>query len=220
MNGARRLALVGLGALAACRGAPVAAAPTPAAGGLLHADLELPPGAERHDRPQWQVGDRFTLVRGGLLTAEFVVEAADANGYVLRGPGGARLRRDLDLGNLGEWPAAGEQPQHLLSPVDVRYHWPLWVGKRWQCEFVDQAAGGPALRTRVDYEVEATDRVRTPAGTFDALRILRTARLVGAEDRVLWRTQVIWYAPSLGTEVRQVLADTRIDLVAFSRAGT
>jgi hypothetical protein len=205
---------------AACGSAPMPqpALPEGTGRGLLTADAEPPADAITYPRPTWHVGDTFALVRGEVATGDFTVEAIDEQGYVIRGSGGVRMRRDLDLGNLGEWQPDGDQPLHLLSPVDVRFHWPLWVGKRWQCEYVDRAAGGPAMTMLADYEVEDLDRVTVRAGTFDALRIVRTLRLPAAGDRVMTRTQLIWYAPSIGTEVRQVLGDTEVELVAWRPA--
>lgn len=57
--------------------------------GLLAADAEPPPGAVTYARPTWQIGQTFVLVRGDVVGAQFVVEAKDAGGYVVRGPGGA-----------------------------------------------------------------------------------------------------------------------------------
>lgn len=202
---------------AACGAAPAPALPDGTGRGLLHADTEAPADAVTYERPHWRVGDRFTLVRGDVLAARFVVEAADGNGYVVRGPGDVLLRRDLDLGNLGEWQPGSDEPLHLLSPVDVRFHWPLWVGKRWQCEYVDRARGGRPLTMQADYEVEDVDTVTVRAGTFVALRIVRTLRLPAAGDRVLTRTQVVWYAPDIGAEVRQILGDTEVELVEWQR---
>lgn len=42
-----------------------------------------------------------------------------------------------------------------------------------------------------DYEAEDLDTVTVRAGTFPALRIVRTLRLPAAGDRVMARTQVI-----------------------------
>ena len=105
-----------------------------------------------------------------------------------------------------------------MSPADVRYHWPLWVGKTWSCRFVDRVRGGQALTMQADYHVEGLDRVEVPAGTFEALRVVRRLRLAepGAENRFLTRTQVAWYAPELGIEVRQLLGDTLVELVEFT----
>lgn len=202
-------------AAAACAAPPPV--PFGEGAGLLDADATPPEDAVLWDRPEWRVGDTFTLVRGELLRAEFTVAAVDDDGYFVRGPGGVRLRRDRDLGNLGEWHPTDDVPTHLLSPADVRFHWPLWVGKRWSCEYVDGAAGSPPLRTVASYEVEALDTVTVGAGTFEALRIARTLRLPDLPDSVLTRTQLIWYAPSIGAEVRQIVADTEVELVEFVR---
>lgn len=216
----RCTSLVWFLALAACGSAPEAKPTLPegTGRGLVTADDAPPAGAVTYARPTWRVGDAFALVRGEVATGEFTVEAIDERGYVIRGAGGVRMRRDLDLGNLGEWQPDGDQPLHLLSPVDVRFHWPLWVGKHWQCEFVDRAAGGPAMTMLADYVVEDLDTVTVRAGTFAALRIVRTLRLPAAGDRVMTRTQVIWYAPSIGSEVRQILGDTAVELVTWRPA--
>lgn len=215
MRASALLLLALLSVVAACAGSPEAL-PDGAGRGLLRADD--PPGqGPTWSRPVWAVGSRFSLVRGEQLRGTFEVVAAGDDGYVIDAGGGREIRRDLDLGNLGEW--AGGAPSRVLSPADVRYHWPLWVGKRWECEFVDRVRGGEALPMSASYEVEALDRVVVPAGTFDALRIRRTLRL-GLPDSAgtfLTRTQMTWYAPEPGLEVRQLLGDTMVELVAFER---
>jgi hypothetical protein len=58
-----------------------------------------------------------------------------------------------------------------------------------------------------------------PGGTFEALRILRTSRLVlDGPDKFLDRDSVIWYAPAIGIEVRQLLDETRVELLEWSAA--
>lgn len=206
--------------LAACGSAPPAppampAMPEGSGRGVVQSDEQAPAGAATWARPVWRAGDRFTFVRGGVLRGEFVVTDATAEHYAMR-IGELEVRRTLDLGNLGEWSAAGEV-QHVLSPVDVRYCWPLWVGKRWTCEFVDRALGGEAIPMRVDYVVEDLDTVTVPAGTFPALRIVRSARRTDS-DKFLPRWQVTWYAPDAGTEVRQQNGDTLVELEKVQRA--
>lgn len=208
------VAIAFAGALAGCSSAPPPAMPDGMGRGLLQADAAPPADAALYERPDWLVGQTFVLVRGDVAAAQFVVENVDASGYWLRSSGGVHLRRDRDLGNLGEWQDG--EPVHLLSPVDARFHWPLWIGKRWSCEFVDRALGGHALTMLASYEVEDLDTVTVRAGTFDALRIVRTLQLPAAGDRVMTRTQVLWYAPSIGAEVRQILGDTEVELVEWS----
>lgn len=199
---------------AACQGT-AGGVPDGEGRGLLQVDPQ-PDGARTWSRPQWSVGDRFSLVRGEQLRGTFEVVAVEDGAYVLDMGGDRQLRRDADLGNLGEW--VGGEPRRLMTPADARYHWPLWVGKRWQCEFVDRVAGGEALPMLASYHVEELDRVEVPAGTFEALRIRRTLRLAlpAAEGRFLTRTQMIWFAPDEGVEVRQLLGDTLVELVEFT----
>jgi hypothetical protein len=206
--------------LGACS-APEPPLPTAEPRGLIAADAEPPAGAETWTRPEWRVGDHFVLVRGERLRGEFRVVGVDdpgevVGGYAIDVGGGRMLRRDLDFGNLGEWSEAGE-PLRLLSPVDVRYHWPLWVGKRWSCEFVDRPVGGPALMMAADYLVEGVDTVIVPAGEFRALRIVRRLRLTGVDGDWMTRTQITWYAPDPGIEVRHLNDDSLIELIEWQR---
>jgi hypothetical protein len=213
MTAARCFVLTFAAAFAGCGSAPPPALPDGMGRGLLQADTEPPAGATTYERPDWLVGQSFVLVRGDVAGVQFFVESVDATGYWLRSSSGVHLRRDRDLGNLGEW--ENGEPVHLLSPVDVRFHWPLWLGKRWSCEFVDRAPGDPPLTMLASYEVEDLDTVTVRAGTFEALRIVRTLQLPAAGDRVMSRTQVVWYAPSIGAEVRQILGDTEVELVEW-----
>lgn len=197
--------------VAACSSAAAPDAPAPSAGGVVAVDAEPPAGAATWTRPQWRVGETFLLRRGERVQGAFRVTAAGDEAYVLDTGGGPLLRRDLDLGHLGASAPDGT-PLRELSPADTCYHWPLWVGKRWTCEFVDRARGAQTVTMRASYHVEEVDTITVPAGTFEALRIVRTLRLPGT-DNVLTRTQLTWYAPSLGTEVRQLAGDTLIELV-------
>ena len=205
-------------AFAACQGAPAPTMPDGMGRGLVQFAAAPPAGAATWARPEWQQGERFTAVQGERSQGAFVVVAVEPEAYVLDVGSGLHLRRDRDLGNLGEWVAAENTPLHLLSPVDVRYHWPLWVGKRWSCEFVDRVRGGASMPMRATYLVEGLDTVTVAAGTFEALRIVRTLHRLEAPEQFRARTQVTWYAPAVGFEVRQ-LAGEVVELAAHSRGG-
>ena len=211
------LPLLALALLPACASTPdLPPLPDGEGKGVVSEDQQPPPGAATWQRPTWRQGDRFTYVRGGLVRAALAVTAATPQHYALALGNGIEPRRDLDLGNLGEWGPDG-QPLRVLAPVDARYRWPLWVGKRWSCEFVDRARGGEPIPLRADYVVEDLDTVTVPAGTFQALRITRSARRLDS-DQFLPRWQVSWYAPELGTEVRFQNGDTLVELAEHARA--
>jgi len=208
-------------AFAACSGTP-SAMPSDANGeaigrGIISVSQTAPDGARCWPRPQWHVGDQFTLVRGERMTATFTVRSIDDGVYVIDMGNGSLLRRDQDLGNLGHWLDATGAAMRAMVPVDSRYHWPLWVGKQWACEFVDRTRAGRSMVMVASYEVEDMDRIKVPAGSYDALRIRRTLRLADGGDGVLTRAQLIWYAPEAGLEVRQLLDDTLVELVDYTR---
>jgi len=193
----------------ACSSAP--ALPAGQGRGLIAFDPAPPAGAQVWQRPAVRAGETFTLLRGGQVKNRFVVTEATAAGHTLQDESGHRLRRDADFGNLGAWPAAGDEPDHALAPVDVRYHWPLWVGKKWRCEFADCKRGRPAMLIEVGYSVEGLDSVVVPAGTFQE-------KLVVEGEKYLDRISFVWFAPDAGIEVRQVIDGTAFELVERSPA--
>ncbi|MBP8299906.1 MAG: hypothetical protein KA020_06090, partial [Planctomycetes bacterium] len=67
------------------------------------------------------------------------------------------------------------------------------------------------------YVVEALDTVVVPAGTFPALRIVRRTALLGTKEQFLDRTLVLWYAPSIGYDVRQIQDSTTFELLDWTR---
>lgn len=215
----RRFALVLLlaAALAGCALGPM---PEGTARGLIAFDPTPPSGAEVWERPSFRVGDRYTLLQGGVRELPFAVVQADDTGVVVQDARGFLLRRDPDLGYLGQWNPKGE-PLRLLTPVDARFHWPLWVGKSWRCEILDRRRERPSRRIEVEYRVEDQDRVTVPGGTFDTLRIARVERLLIEGETFLERTSLTWYAPAIGLEVRQLNATsegTMFELASWTRA--
>ncbi|HLQ36920.1 MAG TPA: hypothetical protein VK348_03905 [Planctomycetota bacterium] len=199
-----------------CAGGPAPVTPQDDGRGLIAYDQAPPAGAKTFARPSWRLGDRFVLMQGAVSKSNFTVTRADAQGYELTIDNGLHMRRDLDLGILGEWPKEGDVPQHALLPVDVRYHWPLWVGKRWRCHYIDRSATA-SLSVESGYEVEGEDTITSPAGTFSCLRIRRTSHLQVPGQTFMDRTQFTWYAPDPGVEVRHTIGDTLVELIEWQR---
>lgn len=218
MRGRNVLSTSLLPMIAACAGAPM---PDIAGRGLIAFDPEPPAGAETWDRPTFRVGDRYALLRGGQVRQDFVIVHAGGDGgdsgVVVQDAAGHQLRRTADLGYLGQWDDSGD-PVHLFAPEDTRFHWPLWVGKSWRCEYVDLQPDQPVRTVLVRYTVEDRDRVIVPAGTFETLRIARVETLKVDGETYLDRTSVNWYAPAVGLEVRQLIGGTAFELVEWTRA--
>ncbi len=211
----RRCAVLCASALAACQGAPPA--PPLVGQGLVTVDRTPPEGAATFARPEWLVGDRFVYERGGRMQIPVRVSKADEQGYVLVDErAGLELLLDRDLGELGERVPADPSRDRRRDPVDARLTWPLWVGKRWTCHYVQRAADGSGLPILATYTCDAIETVTVPAGTFDALRIWRRAR-PAVEGEFLDATEVGWYAPAVGWFVRRLADGTLTELREFDR---
>jgi hypothetical protein len=104
--------------------------------------------------------------------------------------------------------------QRAYRPADVAYHWPLWVGKRWRCEFREHVSGQGSMGFEARYHVEGRDRITVPAGTFETLRIHRT-QVIQLEGAFTQRHSVSWFCPALGFEVRSLTDGTLTELVSF-----
>lgn len=217
LGGMRVVLVVSLLVVAACRSTPEQKPVAEGQGkGLIAFDPTPPPGAKTWPQPEWRKGDRYVLLRGGQEKMAFSVTEVSEQGYVISDTAGHEYVRGKDLSNRGERPRGAAQLVHELAPGDVRFHWPLWVGKRWRCHFLDKNVDGSVLPIEVAYTVEDVDTITVPGGTFEALRILRTSRLVlEGPDKFFDRDSVIWYAPSIGLEVRQFLDENRVELLEW-----
>jgi hypothetical protein len=139
-----------------------------------------------------EVGYRVTQVQGDIVTLERNYGGRVSPEYFTAA--GAWLERPLtNLQDLRYQPALAALP------------FPLHAGKRWR-EYVQaiDPVTGRAYRVRVDGQVLGWERVRVPAGEFDALKV---ERYIYAGNFDFFRTEerireLDWYAPQLGAVVR------------------
>ena len=133
--------------------------------------------------------------------------------------GGVTVRVTAQIGNIAvdrveRWPAPGLVAQGTLLDIEtrrfaeplVRWRFPLAGGASWN-QWVDQVNETGGTRGRINRYVRAagSDRVVTPAGTFDALRLFVIMRL-DDEDAFRHATVVnhtVWYAPAVRATVRE-----------------
>ena len=121
--------------------------------------------------------------------------------------GAARTEVYTKEGNWLRHPVTNhDQPvEYEFAPVYPAYVFPLDAGKFWSLRVtaVDPASGR-RNSMRVDGEVLGSERISTPAGAFDTIKIKRR---VYAGDWDGFRretniTEIDWYAPALGRPVR------------------
>lgn len=210
------LAAIGLGPLLCCCAGVGELAPGTGRG-LVSFKREPPAGAETATQPTWKVGDRFVYRRGNhVRVATHVIEADDA-GYLLQEDGSTmRVRLSRELGDLGQEAEDHPEWRREFAPADVRYCWPLWVGKDWLVHYLMKAPGRPALPFAARYECDAIETVKVPAGTFRCYRIWRRLR-PAAEGDWLETATVTWYAPEAGTFVKRLENGVLLELDEYIR---
>ncbi|MCE9641739.1 MAG: DUF3108 domain-containing protein, partial [Betaproteobacteria bacterium] len=95
--------------------------------------------------------------------------------------------------------------EYEFLPPFPAYAFPLESGKRWSVRVnARNLVTGRQNSVRVDGEVLGSERITTPAGTFDVVKIRRRV-YAGDWDAFLRETNIVevdWYAPALGRSVR------------------
>ena len=167
--------------------------------------------------PTYQVGDRWVYrVQDGFRTKitweeTHEITMVSAKGMTVRvtakGP-------SIDEERTETWSAPGvvltgavfDNETRRFEPPLVRYQFPLTGGERWS-----QSLRDPTRDTRPYGGVERNvsvggyERITTPAGVFDAVRLRVFMRL---DDETFWRfptecAYILWYAPAIGMTVRE-----------------
>lgn len=183
--------------------------------------VAVPALAQKADPPdvkvgdQWQFAEYYTVAstkpnRAWVITtvAPTGIEGTD-NGEPLR------LTRDMNV--LESSVSKNSNPRVL--------NFPLEVGKRWRYTsnwlFKPKGSTGTIA---VDISVVAHEKVKVPAGEFEAFRIAATEKLSGTSpinsQYAGEITRTYWYAPAARAIVKTVsrnpyLGPSTIELVAF-----
>ena len=104
--------------------------------------------------------------------------------------------------------------EYEFAPAYPAYMLPLESGKSWSVRVnaVDPASGR-RNSVRVDGEVLGSERISTPAGSFDTIKIKRYVYAgdwdgPGFETNI---TEIDWYAPALGRPVRTEMNSGYLD---------
>jgi hypothetical protein len=196
-----RAALVaGALALASCAGVAPGGDPGPAA-----------------DAPKLRVGDRW-VYRG---TDGFRVQVVwdETHEITAIGPQDITVKVTLkgttvDIERTETWSAPGvvlvgavyQAETSRFDPALIRYRFPLTPGERWGQSIRDlDKPPGPYGPIRRHVTVGGWDKVPTPAGTFDAIRM---RIILTMDDETFWRWPtegnfLVWYAPAVGASVRE-----------------
>jgi len=102
-----------------------------------------------------------------------------------------------------------------FAPAYPAYPLPLEQGKSWSVRVsATNPATGKSNSVRVDGEVLGSERIVTPAGAFDTIKVRRRV-YAGDWDGFLHETNIVevdWYSPELGRAVRSERNSGWLDL--------
>jgi hypothetical protein len=161
------------------------------------------------DRWVYHVDQKFYAAPDYDETHEVI--AVDADGVRVRvsAKGGP-----IDVERVEQWRAPGLVTQGTMMDVETRrfneplerFRFPLVPGTHWSQRVaqVNDTLGTAGIVSRY-VQVNGTERVTTPAGTFDAVRMTVFMRL---DDETPFRqatecTHIVWYAPAVRGVVRE-----------------
>jgi hypothetical protein len=180
-------------------------------------------GAQVAQRPEVRAGDRWRFavyyaVPTAVPNRVWVIESAGPGGIVAT-ENGQPLRLTSDL-NPRESPLLVQEGTEALR-------FPMRVGQQWthvgSVRFKDN---GSQARVETVVRVEAWERVRVPAGDFDAFRLRAKGTIHGTSyagsGQLRGETSsVYWYAPTVRAIVKQTGRSTyrgeqTIELVDYS----
>ncbi len=175
------------------------------------------PGERVADAPKLAVGARWVYrAREGFRAPDLWTETREITAI---GPGGytvSVVQRGPAIGvdRQETWRAPGlvivgalmdAETRRFAVPLE-RYRFPLYAGEIWN-QWVDNYNETTRKSGQINRYVRVSgwEKVTTPAGTFDAIR-MRVLMHLDDGDAWRWPTQcnyVIWYAPAVGAAVRE-----------------
>lgn len=167
--------------------------------------------------PQYRLGDRWVYhviegYRAKIVWDEtHEITSIGADGITVKV---VALGPTFNVERIEKWPSPGvvlqgavyEDETNLFDPPLIRYKFPLTNGETWNQRMTDlDKEPSPYSPIQRYVTVGGYEKVTTPAGTFDAIRM---RILMQMDDETFWRyptecNYLLWYAPAVGASVRE-----------------
>lgn len=193
--------------LAALSAAVAACAPIPVGTPLQSSASAAMPALAIGDSWTYRVRDGYTGLDRGTQRHRVVEVTGDRIGTAVTREGGGEESWIYDGGwNWLKHPAHGLQSFDYTSPYRA-FDFPLAPGKTWRARLTaTDPASGRRFPVWIDGVVLGWERIKVPAGEFDALRVKRVVFFDYLEFTVRGRSEILeyeWYAPAVKQAVRR-----------------
>ena len=166
------------------------------------------PDVQVGDRWYWQHTDALANIRDWTSIDQVIAvddKTIKVRGQIKGKPGYAVHTFARDWSPIDVGVAKYDPPLQILS-------FPLTVGKKWSQSGDKQVlSNGKHGSYNLRGEVQAFEKVTTPAGTFDAYKVVLTIDATSNDEdaNVGHTTDTEWYAPALKRYVKSINAFTR-----------
>ncbi|MBV7537157.1 DUF3108 domain-containing protein [Duganella sp. sic0402] len=165
----------------------------------------------------YQYTDVWKGSKGNINRMEVVaIDSAGVHMAIKRAASGALLSTQLFSPDMNPIDRGGMH----FAPSFARFAFPLTPGKEWTSDIIgDNSKAGKQWRYQIKGKVLDWEKVRVPAGEFEALKIVIEARYgavdSGADSGNL--TETVWFVPALNNYVKLDYLDTDAQGRLYSR---
>jgi hypothetical protein len=165
----------------------------------------------------YQYTDVWKGSKGNINRMEVAaIDSAGVHMAIKRAASGALLSTQLFSADMNPIDRGGMH----FAPSFARFAFPLTPGKEWTSDVIgDNSKAGKQWRYQIKGKVLDWEKVRVPAGEFEALKIVVEARYgavdSGADSGNL--TETVWFVPALNNYVKLDYLDTDAQGRLYSR---
>lgn len=168
------------------------------------------------ERPSIKVGDTWSYQTvdawTNLVQEKYKLEVSDISDKEIqlvrsseKSGAAVKITATLDMNMLNSVNSVGEAIQY--SPNEGSYTFPLVIGKKWEHK-MDYATSNRSGSTTLDSKAVGWEKVKVPAGEFNALKIVREGSYRSTRTPSGYTKIVIWYVPSIKGMVKRQYEDT------------
>jgi|GEM_PF-2865514 len=161
--------------------------------------ISPPAGVDIFPIPQLVVGDTW-VKQTDIGKFIYEVEKVDDSGMTLR-QGEKKYYYDKEYSHF-KTEIEGEITHEFIPPYKGWHFFPIWIGKKWENNYMEKnLKKGTIYNFRELVEVKNLEKIQTPAGNFNALKI--DISINNLDTGGHW-SYTVWYSPELKANIKSV----------------